>query len=143
MSANFEVKVVDNSDKVIKATNEQIEAALEAIGLQCEGYAQLDCPVDTGLLRNSITHAVAGNPPAKQSYSATSPRAGQKSSGHYSGSVGSKSEKAVYIGTNVEYATAVEYKDISHRVGKAHFLRDAATTHNSEYKQIAEHYLSS
>lgn len=45
----------------------------------------------------------------------------------------------VYIGTNVEYAPYVEFGDkMHHENGKAHFLRDAATTHGTEYKAIAE-----
>ena len=44
----------------------------------------------------------------------------------------------VYIGTNVEYAPSVEFRDIAHKTGQAHFLRDAATTHNEEYKAIME-----
>lgn len=45
----------------------------------------------------------------------------------------------VYIGTNVEYAPYVEFNDnMHHETGKAHFLRDAATTHGDEYKRIAE-----
>ena len=46
---------------------------------------------------------------------------------------------SVYIGTNVEYAPYVEFNDSAHHeTGKAHFLRDAATTHGDEYKRIAE-----
>lgn len=45
----------------------------------------------------------------------------------------------IYIGTNVEYAPPVEFNDnVQHKVGRAHFLRDAATTHNDEYKAIME-----
>lgn len=44
----------------------------------------------------------------------------------------------VYIGTNVEYAPPVEYLDRRHKTGRAHFLRDAASTHGEEYKRIAE-----
>ena len=51
---------------------------LETIGLVAEGYAKRLCPVDTGRLRNSITHAVE------------------------------ESEHAAYIGSNVEYAPYVE-----------------------------------
>jgi HK97 gp10 family phage protein len=50
------VSIVDNTDLVKKATDEAIERALEAVGLQAEGYAKELCPVDTGRLRNSITH---------------------------------------------------------------------------------------
>ena len=72
------VKLTDNTKLIKNATDQQIGAALEAIGLKVEGYAKLICPVDTGRLRNSITHVVKTN------------------------------EKTVYIGTNVKYAAAVE-----------------------------------
>jgi phage gpG-like protein len=42
----------------------------------------------------------------------------------------------VYIGTNVEYAPYVEYRDANHQTGKAHFLRDAAANHGDDYKAI-------
>ena len=46
-----------NVDEIINLKDEGIERALEAIGLQAEGYAKMKAPVDTGNLRNSITHA--------------------------------------------------------------------------------------
>lgn len=58
---DFDFTIVDNSDKVIKATNDQIAKALEECGLLAEGYAKLLCPVDTGNLRNSVTHDVWKN----------------------------------------------------------------------------------
>lgn len=39
-----------------EALETQIEQALIAIGLTAETYAKEGCPVDTGRLRNSITH---------------------------------------------------------------------------------------
>ena len=45
-------------------------------------------------------------------------------------------DTAVYIGTNVEYAPAVEFRDVAHKTGQAHFLRDAATKHIAQYKAI-------
>ena len=48
-----------NMDAIKNATTEAISAALEAIGMQAESYAKLACPVDTGNLRNSITHQQA------------------------------------------------------------------------------------
>ena len=48
------------------------------------------------------------------------------------------SSEAVYIGTNVEYAAKMELTDMDHKVGQAHFIRDAATTHNDEYKKLME-----
>lgn len=73
----MEVVIKDNSEEFLKALPEQIEQALTAIGLMAESYAKADCPVDTGRLRNSITHAVETG------------------------------ENAVYIGSNVEYAAFV------------------------------------
>ena len=67
------VSININKD-VEKYTIESIKEALEIIGLRAESYAKLKCPVDTGLLRNSIAHAVK------------------------------KGEYTVYVGTNVEYA---------------------------------------
>lgn len=51
----------DNTDKVIKGINRAVSAALEKIGLKAETYAKQNITkqgaVDTGNLRNSITHA--------------------------------------------------------------------------------------
>lgn len=54
----FEVSVSSNADLVAQASDQAIAKALEAIGLQAEGYAKLLAPVDTGRLRNSISHEV-------------------------------------------------------------------------------------
>lgn len=57
--AAIEVKMTeDNVDLVKNATAEAVARTLEAIGLTAEGHAKLKCPVDTGRLRNSITHVV-------------------------------------------------------------------------------------
>ncbi len=77
--AEVSVQIMDNSDLIEQATNEAIVKALEAMGFQAEGYAKMKCPVDTGRLRNSITHT----------YDAA--------------------EQKAYVGTNVEYAPYVEY----------------------------------
>lgn len=103
------VKIVDHSDEVLKALGDKINVALEAIGKEAVTYAQKDCPVDTGRLRASIAEQVVPD------------------------------EKAVYIGTNVEYAPYVEYGEYQqHTVGKAHFIRDAAVNHGDHYKAIME-----
>lgn len=73
------VEVVEDNRKAVESgMRSAVLRALEEIGLLAEGYAKKLCPVDTGRLRNSITHAV------------------------------SSSENAVYVGTNVEYAPHVE-----------------------------------
>ena len=70
----------DNREAFRARLQSAIPAALEEIGLVAEGHAKKKCPVDTGRLRNSITHAVEG---------------------------GDSGGRAV-IGTNVEYAAYVE-----------------------------------
>lgn len=45
-----------NIDLVKEELDNSIARALEAIGMQAENYAKMECPVDTGRLRNSITH---------------------------------------------------------------------------------------
>lgn len=47
-------------------------------------------------------------------------------------------ENEVVVGTNVEYAEFVEFRDVEHRTGKAHFLRDSVANHQEEYKAILE-----
>lgn len=69
----------DNREAIAEAIDQALATALEEIGLVAEGYAKRACPVDTGRLRNSITHVTRPD------------------------------EKAVYIGTNVELAPHVEY----------------------------------
>ena len=47
----------DNTKEVLSALEKAIERGLEAIGLTAEGHAKKETPVDTGRLRNSISHA--------------------------------------------------------------------------------------
>ena len=47
----------DNTDEVLAALKKAKKRGLEAIGLAAEGYAKKETPVDTGRLRNSISHA--------------------------------------------------------------------------------------
>ena len=68
----------DNRREVAEAIDKAVAAALEEMGLACEGFAKLACPVDTGRLRSSITH------------------------------MAKPSDNAVYVGTNVEYGPDVE-----------------------------------
>lgn len=72
------VDIYDHSAEVLATLQEAAERALEKCGLVAEGYAKRLVRVDTGNLRNSITHQV------------------------------DEGESAVYIGSNVEYAPYVE-----------------------------------
>lgn len=47
----------DHSAEVLSAFDRAKRNALEAIGITAEGYAKRETPVDTGRLRNSISHA--------------------------------------------------------------------------------------
>ena len=60
MAGGLEV-AADNTAAVSEGIKDAISTALEKIGLLAEGYAQMKCPVDTGTLRGSITHEVAGD----------------------------------------------------------------------------------
>lgn len=71
------VQFTDNSKEVLEAMQQAVVRALEKCGLTAEGYSKKLAPVDTGNLRNSITHDVDDGEPA------------------------------AYIGTNVEYAPYV------------------------------------
>lgn len=57
--SNFTIK--DHSKEVLSAFEQQLKNGLEAIGLTAEGYAKDNTPVDTGNLRNKITHNVVNN----------------------------------------------------------------------------------
>lgn len=53
--SNFKFK--SRKDEVLDELDSALEVALEEIGLTAEGFAKKKCPVDTGRLRNSISHA--------------------------------------------------------------------------------------
>lgn len=54
------IEITDNSGLAIEELRTACVRALEKCGLVGEGYAKQLCPVDTGNLRNSITHQVDG-----------------------------------------------------------------------------------
>lgn len=110
---SFTMRVDSHTKDVMAAVDEKIKLALSLMGDTVEGYAKEDCPVDTGNLRNSLTHAPGDT---REEY------------------VGTDVEYAPYV----EF---IEY--YHHDVGKAHFLRDGAMDHVNELKSIAEATLSS
>ena len=132
-------KVEDNR---IPEVQEEVEVALEKafteIGLVCSGYATSLCATDTGLLRNSVTYAVDGHPVAKKSYKANKPKKGKKKqTGKYSGGkVGTRENKGVYVGTNVEYAPYEEFGTSKRKKPLQPFIRPAFQNHIKEYENI-------
>lgn len=115
---------------VLEEFQEACLRALERCGLKAEGYAKDLVPVDTGNLRNSISHMVDDGEPA------------------------------VYIGTNNEYAAYVElgtgkyteggrqdpwvYQDDEGRWHHTHgqraqpYLKPAVADHKQTYQNIIE-----
>ena len=77
MGKAMNIQFTDNSKEVSDNIKAALLRGLETCGLVAEGYAKKLAPVDTGNLRNSITHDVDDGEPA------------------------------AYIGTNVEYAPYV------------------------------------
>lgn len=57
-------RIIDNSEEIKKEFEAALLRGLEKCGLVAEGYAKKLCPVDTGNLRNSITHTVDEQEPA-------------------------------------------------------------------------------
>lgn len=124
------VEITDNSGLVREEFQTACLRALEKCGLTAEAYAKLLCPVDTGNLRNSITHQVV------------------------------ESEDAVYIGSASEYAAYVElgtgkyypggrptpwvYQDaqgnwhLTHGQRAQPYLKPAVADHVSTYKTIIQ-----
>ena len=56
----MKVDYKDNSQQILSAMEKGKHNALTAIGASAETYAKKATPVDTGRLRNSISHAVDG-----------------------------------------------------------------------------------
>ena len=122
--ANIEVKITnDNVKEILAATDDAIYNALEMIGNVAADYAAGLAPVDTGNLRNSITSEV------------------------------DMGEKAVYVGTAVEYAPSVEFghhqqvgryvpaigkRLVREFVPAKPFLAPAIEEHLDEYESILE-----
>lgn len=102
-----EITIVENNvEKVLKMSDEAIVKALTEMGMVAEASAKGACPVDTGLLRNSITTALDGAAMGIKKYKADK---GGKT-GSYGGKMPAEGggKRAVYIGTNVEYAPYIE-----------------------------------
>lgn len=65
MAVNMRVTLTDNTDLVRQAAEDAIQRAVERVGKFVEDEAKLELQkdpprIDTGALRNSITHTVKG-----------------------------------------------------------------------------------
>lgn len=126
----MKVEITDNSQEIKKEFEAAVLRALEKCGLVGEGYAKKLTPVDTGNLRNSITHVVDESEPAVI--------------------IGSAVEYAPYVelGTGIYYdggrKTSWTYQDAK---GNWHmtngqkaqpFLKPAVADHADTYRSIIE-----
>lgn len=110
-----DVQVSDHSEEYLNDVNAAIDRALEAIGIHIEGEAKEELEntprrIDTGNLRNSITHEVV------------------------------ESEKAVYIGTDVEYALYVHEGTVN--MAPNRYLKNAVDRNQDQIHQYLENALS-
>lgn len=125
----MKITLDDHSAEVLSALESACQRALETCGLVAEGYAKKLCPVDTGNLHNSITHAVTNS-----------------------------GERAAYVGTDSEYAVYVEmgtgkyvtggrptpwvYKDahgnwhMTHGQRARPYIKPAVADHAQQYQKI-------
>lgn len=109
----MEINFTSNKSQFIDAKDAAIKRALEIIGIKGEKYAKALCPVDTGNLRNSISHDYDDDTVY----------------------IGTNVEYAPYqeLGTSKMKATN----------GGKGYLRPAVHDHTSEYKHIVENELKS
>ncbi len=131
----MDIKIVeDNKDAILSELNDAIQNALESIGLVAEGHVKsYETAVDTGTLRNSITHTLVSDDTV---------------------AIGSDVEYAPYVefGTGI-YADSGGrqspwwYKDskgewhFTHGQKPVHFLRDGIMNHLKEYEEVAKQAL--
>jgi len=150
---DFKIEIVeDNTEKLKQILEAESEKILTAIGMHIEGEAKEELSndpkrIDTGLLRNSITYAVSGGHTAIRSYHAEyannrtekgeryhagSEEATSVNFGSYSGQVPEEpnGRKAVYIGSNTEYAPYVH--EGTTKMTANHFLKNAAEKNKTQ-----------
>ena len=130
----IDIQIQDNISQVKGLLVDAIDRALEDIGKQAEGYAKDNITkagrVDTGTMRNSVTHEVHGDTVY----------------------VGTNIEYAIYneLGTGIHASDGKGRKDPwvykdekgvfhkTHGIKPIHFLRDAVIPHQDEYKRMVE-----
>ena len=123
--ATFDFKLKSNRKEVLRGSEEAVERGLAAIGMRAVTYTHRPkerggTPVKTGHLRNSIAWATAS----------------QGGGGTDAPSGGGADDRAVIIGTNVEYAETVEEGTSKRK--PARMLRNALVDGSGEYARIME-----
>lgn len=118
MNMKIKISINDHSDEIMKIIEERAQVALEAVGLQAERNAKLELEnnprrIDTGRLRNSITHTTDEN----------------------TAYIGTNVEYAPYVheGTTRPNGTMM---------APNRFLKNALQLHIDDYKKLFKRYLS-
>lgn len=144
MASDNDVTVVSNITYVRKATEKAMKKAARMIGGTVAGHAVEACPVDTGLLRNSITFAIGGEDPQITTYhSNDTDKNGkliERKEGHYSDKAPQDEDDqvTVYVGTNVQYAPYQELGAPNINLEAKPFLRPAMENFTQEIEQIID-----
>lgn len=102
------VTVKDNTEEFERALQNAIERGLEAIGAAAETHAKTNVRDFPRVDTGRLMNSI--------SHATTN--------------------KAAYIGTNVDYALYVE--EGTRKMASAHYLRNAATQNTEEYKKLLE-----
>lgn len=132
--------LTDNTGKVLSALEEQKAKILEKIGGKAETYAKKLCPVDTGNLRNSITHEVDGDAVRIGSGVEYAPYVELGTGGHYEappswiqggGTKGRGLDRWAYMDEFGQW-------HMGYPQPPRKFLQPAIEDHIDEYKQIIE-----
>ena len=147
MSVSFQMQN-DHTKEIKEQVADRALVALDAVGLQASSLAKMELQkspmrVDTGLLRNSITHAVSGKPAAIGSYSADTPKKGRENSGSYAGSAPAADDPQkpfVLIGTNVSYCLYVH--EGTRNMAPNRFIANALRNNTAELEKIIKSVLS-
>lgn len=128
---DIDIQITDNSGEILRALEEKKKAALEAIGISAEGFSKKLCPVDTGRLRNSISHAVSGD----DVYIGTNVQPYaifvELGTGIYASDGKGRKSPWGYYDRNGKY-------HVTRGMKPRHMLKKAASEHTEEYKRIIE-----
>ena len=156
--ADIEITVQDNSGEILRAFNAQLDVVLDVLGLQAEnhakqiisdfvaygndgfialpvGYHEKDTSrVDTGQLRNSVTHAVHGT----DVYIGSNLQHAvwnEIGTGIYASQPGGRQSPWAYQGRDGKW-------HMTRGLFPIHFMKRAASNYTDEYKKIIENFMT-
>lgn len=129
------VRITDNSAEVLRAMRSQLEIGLWAVGQKGEDHAKENCPVDTGRLRNSITHTTEGESAIIGTNVKYAPYI-EYGTGKYASNGLGRQDPWIYTDDKGE-------THLTHGYRPTHFLQNAVQNHVAEYKKLLQDALSS